>query len=108
MTAVCNVVIGVVGCLWAIAMFVIPSVLASGEMQEEIGQLLFVIAILVLVSSVVNVICGIGLWQMKSYGRTMQLVLAFIGLLGFPFVTIVSAFIIWYFFKPEVKVQFAA
>lgn len=51
--------------------------------------------------------CGVGLWQLKSYGRTIQRVFAWIGLLGFPLGTIVSIVILVYLNKPGIKAIFS-
>ena len=51
--------------------------------------------------------CGVGLWQLKPYGRTLQLVSAWIGLIAIPVGTIISILILIYFFKPGVKVLFS-
>ena len=56
---------------------------------------------------ILSIICGIGLWNLRSYGRTIQLVYSFIGLLGIPLGTILSAFILVYLYKPGVKVLFS-
>ena len=42
-----------------------------------------------LLPSATEIVCAIGLWNLKSYGRTIQLVLSFIGLLGIPFGTVI-------------------
>ena len=51
--------------------------------------------------------CGIGLWKLRGYGRTIQLVLAWIGLVGFPVGTVVSIAILLYLYKPGIKVLFS-
>ncbi len=51
--------------------------------------------------------CGAGLWQLKPYGRILQLVLAWIGLLGIPIGTVISIFILVYMFKPGIKALFS-
>src|SRR4029077_13552105 len=51
--------------------------------------------------------CGIGLWRLKSYGRTIQLVYSWIGVIGFPLGTLISTLILVYLYKPGVKVLFA-
>jgi type II secretory pathway pseudopilin PulG len=56
---------------------------------------------------ILSIVCGIGLWNLKSYGRTLQLVYSFIGLLGIPLGTIISALILVYLYKPGVKVLFS-
>ena len=47
--------------------------------------------------------CGYGLWHLKPFGRIIQIVLASIGLIGFPVGTTISLLILIYFFKPGVK-----
>ena len=51
--------------------------------------------------------CGIGLWKLEPYGRTIQLVFGWMGLLGIPFGTIISIVILWYLFKPGIKLLFS-
>jgi type II secretory pathway pseudopilin PulG len=51
--------------------------------------------------------CGIGLLKLKPYGRTLQLVFAWIGLIGVPIGTILSVLILIYLFKPGIKLIFA-
>lgn len=51
--------------------------------------------------------CGLGLLRLKPYGRTLQLVFAWIGLIGIPIGTIISILILIYFFRPGVKLIFA-
>jgi type II secretory pathway pseudopilin PulG len=59
------------------------------------------------VFGLLSIVCGIGLWNLKSYGRTIQLVYSFIGLLGIPVGTLISALILVYLYKPGVKVLFS-
>lgn len=56
---------------------------------------------------VMSLLIGIGLWNLKSYGRTLQIISSCIGLLAIPLGTIISGLILWYFFKPGVKVLFS-
>ena len=50
---------------------------------------------------------GIGLWKMREWGRTLQIVLACIGLLGIPLGTIISILLLVYFTRPHVKLRFS-
>jgi type II secretory pathway pseudopilin PulG len=50
---------------------------------------------------------GIGMWGLRGYGRTLQIVSSSIGLLAIPFGTIISGIILWYMLKPGVKVLFS-
>lgn len=51
--------------------------------------------------------CGIGLLKLKPHGRTIQLVFAWIGLIGIPVGTIVSILILVYMYKPGIKALFS-
>jgi len=52
-------------------------------------------------------VCGNGLWQLKPYGRTIQLGFAGIGLLAIPIGTVISALIIYYLLKPGIRILFS-
>jgi type IV pilus assembly protein PilA len=56
---------------------------------------------------VLELTCGIGLWKLKNYGRTLQLVFAWIGLIGIPIGTVISILILVYMLKPGVKLLFS-
>jgi type IV pilus assembly protein PilA len=56
---------------------------------------------------VLQLTCGIGLWKLKRYGRTLQLVFASIGLLGIPLGTIISICILIYLLKPGIRALFS-
>lgn len=51
--------------------------------------------------------CGVGLWKLKSYGRTLQLAFAWIGLIAIPIGTVIAILILIYLFKPGIKVLFS-
>ena len=53
------------------------------------------------------VVTGIGLWTLKPLGRTLQIVVACIGLLALPVGTILSALILYYMFRPGILVLFS-
>ena len=54
-----------------------------------------------------QVACGIGLWNLKGYGRTIQLAFAWIGLVGIPIGTIISILILVYLNKPGIRILFS-
>jgi type II secretory pathway pseudopilin PulG len=56
---------------------------------------------------VTGLACGIGLWRLKPLGRTLALGFAWVGLLGLPFGTLVSALVLYYLFRPGIKVLFS-
>lgn len=74
---------------------------------DSAGALEAVVGLVLLGLGVVQLACGIGLWMLKPWGRTLQIALAVVGLLGVPLGTIVSALILVYFLKPGVKVLFS-
>lgn len=59
------------------------------------------------VCGVAQLFCGIGLLGLKPYGRTLQLIFAWIGLLGIPVGTVISVLILIYLFKPGIKLIFS-
>lgn len=78
--------------------------LGSNAPDAGLGQ---VVGIVWLVCGGVNLVCGIGLWKLKGYGRVTQIVLACIGLLAIPVGTIVSALILYYMFRPGIRALFS-
>lgn len=78
---------------------------ANGSGADPIAAL--VTAPVVLVIGLAQLFCGIGLMRLRPYGRTLQLVFAWIGLIGIPIGTVISILILVYFFKPGVKLIFA-
>jgi general secretion pathway protein G len=85
----------------AFAMMVSPA--ASSE--DRIFTI--ITAAVLLLMSLLGFIGAIGLWKLKSFGRTIQIVLSAIGLLAIPLGTLISAAILWYLFTPAVKVLFS-
>ena len=55
-----------------------------------------------------SVVVGWGLLVMKSWARWLAIILAILGLFGFPIGTVIGILIIWYLFKDEVKDAFEA
>jgi len=56
---------------------------------------------------VVQYRCGVGLWNLRRYGWTLQRVLAALGLLAFPLGTLISILILVYLNTPGVKLLFS-
>jgi type II secretory pathway pseudopilin PulG len=102
--AILQFVAAVIWMLGALA-FVAVVVTASGPDQGQSGVI--VLAVIAGVVGVVQALGGIGLLQLKPYGRTVQLVCAWVGLLGIPVGTIISVLILIYMYKPGIKVLFS-
>jgi len=65
------------------------------------------VAIALLGCGALELVCGIGLWKLKRYGRTIQLALSWVGLLGFPAGTFISIVILVYLYRPGIKLLFS-
>jgi type IV pilus assembly protein PilA len=97
--------IGAAICLLA-GVVAIGTGLQGGGQASQAGTAEFV-GIVFLAVGGLQLACGIGLWKLKPYGRTIQLVFGWMGLLGIPFGTIISIIILWYLFQPGIKLLFS-
>ena len=57
--------------------------------------------------AVMQIVCGIGLWKLRRYGRILQIISSVIGLLAVPIGTIISIVILVYLNKPGIKLLFS-
>ncbi|MFV2072811.1 MAG: type II secretion system protein GspG, partial [Thermoanaerobaculales bacterium] len=96
--AMLNILGGVIALLAGIA------VLATGANEDPI---VIGLGIAYLAIGCLQIATGVGLWNLRSWGRTLQTVLAVIGLIAFPFGTIISALVLYYLYRPGVKVLFS-
>ncbi len=53
-----------------------------------------------------SVAAGIGLWKLRPYGRTLQIALSIFGLIAIPIGTLISALILYYLYRPGIKILF--
>jgi len=95
--------IGAAFCLFAVILTLIGSVAAGADGRSA----LLLAALVASVAGAAQLVCGIGLIKMRPYGRTMQLVFAWIGLIGIPVGTIISILILIYMFKPGIEALFS-
>ncbi|MCD6512605.1 MAG: hypothetical protein J7K61_03280 [Thermoplasmata archaeon] len=72
------------------------------------SAILSAVGAITVIIGLIDLLIAYGLWELKSWARTAAIVLAIIGLLGFPIGTIISIIILWYLFKPEIKEAFKA
>ena len=81
--------------------------MGSGEdaaMAGIFGALGFAAGIILIGFGVLYIFVGRGLWQHQGWARIVTLIFAVIGLLGFPFGTVIGAIQIWLFgFQKDVK-----
>jgi hypothetical protein len=75
--------------------------------EEENTLLVIGIGALIAGVGLLQLVTGVGLWLLKPYGRTLQLILAAVGLLAIPIGTIICACILIYMCKPGIKALFS-
>ncbi|MBI2840083.1 MAG: hypothetical protein HYX75_17345 [Acidobacteria bacterium] len=78
---------------------------AAASREAGAGSFIFLFALLA--AAALQILCGHGLWQLKSHGRSIQIVLACIGLLAIPLGTVISVLILIYLFRPGAKILFS-
>jgi hypothetical protein len=81
--------------------------MAAGGLSGTVPVLGVVVAAMLAALGALQLACGVGLWTLKPWAYTLQILLAVIGLLGFPIGTILSACILWLFLRPGAKVLFS-
>jgi type II secretory pathway pseudopilin PulG len=77
---------------------------AGGKTPEPVALVLTAAYALV---GVAYVAAGVGMLKLRSWGRTLQIVFACIGLLGIPCGTLISVLILVYLLKPGVRILFS-
>src|SRR6266568_944541 len=82
---------------------IVPAI--GSQSSERVPLVIFGIVLLIL--GALSLAAGVGLWKMREWGRTLQIVLACIGLLGIPLGTIISILLLVYFTRPHVKLLFS-
>ena len=95
------------GGVWVLAGIALlaTAVIGSGQPQGDAAML--VAAVVLCGLGALQLTCGLGLWHLKPSGRTLQLVFAWIGLLGLPFGTVIAVMILVYLYKPGIKALFS-
>jgi type IV pilus assembly protein PilA len=86
---------------------VVTLIAAAGADRASSEPLAAIVGIVLAGVGALQLTCGIGLWKLKNYGRTLQLVFAWIGLIGIPIGTVISILILVYMLKPGVKLLFS-
>jgi type II secretory pathway pseudopilin PulG len=92
---------------WTLGFVYCAGLLAAGHVPDVVRWIVVVLTALCGGLGVLQLVCGIGLWKLKSYGRTIQLVLSAIGLIGFPIGTVISVLILVYLNRPGVRLMFS-
>ena len=94
---------GAVNALGGVLLVALAAWADDRSMQSVLG----LVGAGVLAIAAVQFVCGAGLWKLKPYGRTIQIVLASIGLIGFPIGTVIGVLMLVYLMKPGVKLLFS-
>lgn len=77
----------------------------SGE--EASAAVMVALGVFFLVIGIGYGAAGVGLMRLRPFGRTLQIILSIVGLLGFPIGTILSILILVYLFNPGIKAMFS-
>jgi len=93
----CQLLLGLALLVWTL------SSPAIGEARTILG----VFGLGMIALGALSTTCGYGLLKVRPYGRTIQLVYSWIGLLGFPVGTVVHALILVYLYRPGIRVLFS-
>ena len=93
--------------IWLLVALAMTVAALSSSSRDPGAPGIIVVALLLGAVGVAQLLCGMGLLQLKPHGRTLQLVFAWIGLLGIPIGTIISIFILVYMYKPGIKALFS-
>jgi hypothetical protein len=106
---------GVISLLAILQFFFAPIMLLGGafalfaSLSSEGGERIVFMGVggFYVVFGILSMVCGFGLWTLKGYGRTLQIVSSCFGLLAIPIGTLISGLILAYLFKPGVKILFS-
>lgn len=94
----------IAGGVWLLVGLASIAAVATGS---EPAPFAAVVGVVVAGIAALQIGCGVGLWKLRPYGRTIQLVFAWIGLIGIPIGTIISICILIYLRKPGIKALFS-
>jgi VIT1/CCC1 family predicted Fe2+/Mn2+ transporter len=96
------------GALLLLAAFVFMApALFGDDVEPGVRTTLVIMSTVSALVGVTTVTAGIGLWRLRSFGRTMQVVLGWIGLIGFPIGTVVSILILVYLKRTDIAALFS-
>lgn len=95
---VLSLIMGLVFFLFFAGLALIPDNLTGAGVLLIIG---WVIGGLIVVTSIPEIIGGIGLLQRKNWARILVLILGFFNLLDIPFGTALGIYTLWVLFKEE-------
>jgi len=91
----------------AVTLLLTALALVSIAGASSVRSVAVILTFLLAAGGVANLACGIGLWTLKPYGRMLQLVFAWIGLLAVPFGTIASVLVLVYLRRPGMRTLFS-
>lgn len=96
---------GVLGVVAVLLLLGLATAAPSGPAAER--EVVMIAGGLWLAIALVHVATAVGLWRLRPWGRTLQMVLAAISLIGVPIGTIVGGLILYYMTRPGVKLVFS-
>ena len=95
------------GALWGLAGAAVAVAGIAGPRAAQGGPGSAMAATLLVAAAAYQIVCGIGLWRLRNYGRIMQMISAAIGLLGIPIGTVIAIIVLVYLTKPGIRLLFA-
>ena len=98
--AVLDIVGAVMWALIGLGWFAISKDASVGIVGVVLGSISLVVGLTL-------TFCAYGLWNLKSWGRTLQIALSIVGLLAFPIGTLISILVLVFMFQPGIKVLFS-
>jgi len=106
--AIVHFVLGGLGILSLIAVIIGGAIIASvaAEASLPVFMVLSVICLVVGIGSVVAIVAGVGLLQMRNWARWVTIVLAILNLPVFPIGTVIGGLMIWYLLQESIAAQF--
>jgi general secretion pathway protein G len=79
----------------------------SSSTQGADRPVMMVFGAITLLFAAANIAAGAGLWKLRDWGRTLQIILSCLGLVAVPLGTIISILLLVYFTRPHVKILFS-
>ena len=75
--------------------------------DASVGMVGVILGSISLVVGLTLAFCAYGLWNLKRWGRALQIALSIFGLLAFPIGTLISILVLVFMFQPGIKVLFS-
>ena len=110
--SVLYIIMGVLGLLAAIAVFVIGAGvgMASGDPDAAVfgGTCATIVGAIIAILALPNIIAGIGLKNRREWARILTVILSVLNLFNFPIGTAVGAYALWALLNDQARAYFTS